>query len=59
MNVSYWFGRGLLLDPDRLNAPPAGREDSVWDFFGEYELQNLPFSESGMRELSPLPRPFH
>ena len=51
MNVSYWHGRGILLEPGRQNVPPPGQSTTVLEFLGESQLRNLPFTESFMEPL--------
>ena len=51
INVSYWYGRGILMEPGRLNAPVPGNLTNAVDFFGGYELQILPFNESFLESV--------
>lgn len=54
MDVSYWFGRGLLLQSSRLDAPAPGEETSIGEFFGLEQIRNLPFHPEALPQVSAL-----
>jgi len=51
MNVSYWSGHGIQMEPTRLNTPPPGLSMTVLEFLGESEVSNLPFNDDYMERI--------
>ena len=54
MNVSYWFGRGLLIGANRFDAPSPNEEATLGECFGPEQTQNLPFQPEALPQVIEL-----